>query len=411
LINQILCSQNPETGMVLYYVPLNSGATKAGRFSTPFDSFWCCVDTGMENHARYGESIYGHDDQGVYVNLFIASELDWKEKGVKIRQETAFPENHSIKLILSCAKPTPLVVRIRRPVWAHSEAELILNGKKIPVPAVQAGYLSLDRTWNNGDTLEVRFPMTLSLEPMPDNPQRAAILYGPVVLAGLLGKRPPSAEEIPVLVTGGKSVDEWLKPIPGEKLEFQTENVGRPRDLTLAPFYQVYDQHYVVYWDLLTQEQWEKREAEYQAERKRQQELEARTIDFFAPGVEQNERAHGLQGEKSDHGDLGERRWRHAVDGGWFSFKLKILPDAPMELVVTYWGSDDGGRTFDLLLDGEKIATESLRREKPEKFFDRSYVLPERLTRGKSQVEVKFQAHPGKIAGGIFGARMLKSKP
>jgi uncharacterized protein len=256
LLNHILSSQNPETGMVCYYLPLKSGAAKSAResfgYSTPFDSFWCCVDTGMENHARYGESIYGHDDKGLYVNLFISSELDWKEKGVKIRQETAFPESDTIKLTLSCDRPLPFAVRIRRPAWARSGAALKVNGQPIPDDGrwKKDGYLVVDRTWNDGDTLEARFPMSLSLVPLPGDPRRAAILYGPVVLAGVLGKEAPSAGEIPVLVAQGKPVGEWLKQTSPGKLEFRTQGVGRPRDITLIPLYKIVDDHYVVYWEL-----------------------------------------------------------------------------------------------------------------------------------------------------------------
>jgi len=172
----------------------------------------------------------------------------------------------------------------------------------------------------------------------------------------------------------------------------------------------MHHRRYTVYWDFLTEEQWKQREAEWKAEQERLMDLEQRTVDFVVIGDEQSERKHNLQGERTTSGSFGTRRWRHATDGGWFSYDLRVDPNQPMELVVTYWGSDAGARVFDILVDGKVIATQRLQRNKPGQFFDVTYPIPIELTKGKEKVTVKFQAHPKCIAGGIFGLRMVRAK-
>jgi hypothetical protein len=181
------------------------------------------------------------------------------------------------------------------------------------------------------------------------------------------------------------------------------------RGVTLEPFYKMHgNRHYVVYWDVFTPAQWQVKEQEYAAELARQKELEARTIDYVNPGEEQHERDHKLQGERHSAGDFGGRKWRHAP-GGWFSWEVEVLPGQPQELRVTYWGSDSG-RVFDVLVDGEKIATQKLNNNHPDQFYDEVHLLPEKLTHGKERITVKFQAHPGNTAGGVFGLRVLRSQ-
>ena len=178
LYNHILASQDPATGMMTYYVPLKPGAFKT--FSTPEESFWCCVGTGMENHAKYG-------DTALFVNLFIASELHWKEKGLVVRQETRFPEEDATRLVFTSPKPVRLALKIRHPLWAAG-MELTLNGRSIAVRSDPGSYFALERAWRSGDVVTVRFPMSLHMEAMPDDPAVVAFLYGPIVLAGDLGK-------------------------------------------------------------------------------------------------------------------------------------------------------------------------------------------------------------------------------
>lgn len=408
LFNHILASQEPETGAVTYYVPLLSGKQKT--YQGQFDAFTCCVGTGMENHAQYADAIYFHDDASLYVNLFIASEVQWAAKGVALRQDTRFPEKDTSRLTIQCKKPVETSLRIRQPYWATSGIFMKVNGNEVASPETESGYIVLKRTWNDGDSIEVRLPMTLRTEAMPDNPNRAAILYGPLVLAAALRKEEVPPAEVPVLVTEGKNVSEWLRPVPGTPLTFETTGVARPKDVQLIPFYKMHHQAHVVYWDFFTRAEWERKQAEYRAEQERIRELESRTLDFVQPGEMQPERDHAFEGEKTRCGAHLDRKWRDATDGGHFSFTMKVDPEHPVQLICTYWGSDTGGRTFDILVDGNKAATQTLDNPKPGEFVDVVYDIPKELTRTKKEVRVTFQAHPGMMAGGVFGCRIVRSK-
>ncbi len=411
LYNHILASQNPENGMMCYYMPLKSGARKT--YSTPHDSFWCCVGTGMENHAKYGEGIYFHNDNALWVNLFISSELRWPEKKITLTQQTSYPEADTVNLILKPAKPTKLSLRLRYPSWAINGFDVLVNGQKQAINAQPGSFVELNRTWKTGDKVQVRMPFSLRLEAMPDNPNRVAVLYGPLVLAGELGPDDdPGAKwsiYTPVLITDNKPVSEWLKPINGQYSTFHMAGVGKPRDVRLYPYYRMHNHRYAVYWDMFSAQQWLTREAEYKAEVARERELDAITVDVLQPGEMRPERDHNMQGERTTVGEHEGRKWRHASNG-WFSFDLKVLPDKPLALVSTYWGGETGSRTFDVLLDGVQFATQSLQRDKPGSFFDVSYPIPEELTRGKQKVTVRFQARPDNTAGGLYGLRVIQRK-
>lgn len=260
LFNGILPTQDPATAMMMYYVPMMPGMFKT--FMSPFDSFWCCTGTGMENHAKYGDSIYFHDPDGVFVNLFIASELKWSDKGFGLLQETKFPEEGRTTLIVTAAKPGEMAVRVRIPWWVGKGGFVKVNGRKIEAFAAPSSYLTLKRAWNKGDRIEVVLPMGLRLERTPDNVNVAAVLYGPIVLAGQLGPvglpedkifgpYGPSGDPVAVPKLAVKDADPstWIKPVAGKPLTFRTESVGVPTDITLVPFYKLFGQRYTVYWD------------------------------------------------------------------------------------------------------------------------------------------------------------------
>jgi hypothetical protein len=364
----------------------------------------------MENHARYGDAIYFHGTHDLWVNLFIASELNWPDHGLRLRQETDFPKSGLTRLTFSCAKPVKVALHLRHPFWATRAFTVKLNGRVLDVPSQPQGYATLDREWNNGDTVELEAPLGLRTESMPDNPDRIALFDGPILLAGDLGAEGTDSQ-VPVFVTGNRPLADWVKPVPDQPLTFRTEGAGRPNDVTLTPFYAMYHDRYSVYWDVFTEAGWKAHEAEYQADQQRRKELESRTTDLFRIGEMQPERDHHLQGEKTDAVEFGGRKLRHAYDGGWFSFDVAVPTDAPADLIITYWGSETGNRTFDILVDGQKIATQSLHRDRPEKFWDKTYPLPDALTKGRSKVTVKFQAHPDNYAGGVFGVRVVKRSP
>lgn len=411
LINHILASQNPETGMMCYYVPLRSGSRKV--YNEPLDSFWCCTGTGIENHAKYSDSIYFHDGKGrLYVNLFIASELRWREKGLKVRQETGYPDEARTQLKLLVEKPVELQVGIRRPAWASQGFQIRVNGEAVAADAEPGSFAVVQRTWNDGDTLTVEMPFALRTEGFRDNPQRFAVLYGPQVLCAEIESGPP----FPAVVSDVATLLESLKPVRGKPSTFRAagelfrrlggEKMSEP---VFEPFHKMHEnRRYIVYWDQYTPDQWQQREAEYQAELQRQRELAARTTDWIEVGDPDSERAHGQQGVNTGAGPYSNRHWRHAWDGGWFSYELKVQPGKEQQLVVTYWGSDSGNRNFDVIVEGVKIATQRLQNNRPGEFYDETYVIPAEVTRDKTAVTVKFQAHPGAIAGGIFGCRILK---
>ncbi|MFO8012509.1 MAG: glycoside hydrolase family 127 protein [Phycisphaerae bacterium] len=420
LYNHILGSQDPASGGVTYFYSLRPGHFKI--YSTPFDSMWCCVGTGMENHSKYGETIYYHDENTLWVNLFIPSELDWKEKGVTVRQETRFPREQTTTITISTNMPRAFAVRIRVPYWATPGAEVWVNGRKETVDAPPQSYVILSRTWKEGDTIEVRLPMRVRLYRARDDRNLGVVMFGPLVLAGELGREgvPENlacahnkqysgapVPMVPVLVTDAGDPASWVKRTVGEDLRFRTQNVGKPADVSLIPLHRMHHQRYTVYWRLLTQDEWLKEKAAREAEERRRKELDARTVDVVTPeaGLE---RAHHQQGERSHAGAAFGRRWRDARGGGWFSYDMKVLPDRPVHLIVTYWGGDSGNRVFDILIDGRKIATQTLKAPKPGEFTDVTYAVPADLTKGRRRVTVRFQADPGAWAGGVFGCRIVR---
>jgi hypothetical protein len=409
LYNHILASQNPEDGMTCYYVPLRSGSHKT--YCDRENSFWCCTGTGVENHAKYGDSIYFHaGDATLYVNLFIASELEWKERGIQLRQQTQYPATDATSLTFTCAKPTALELRLRRPSWAQSGFTVTVNSRAQKITSRPGEWFALERTWKNGDTVTVSMPFTLRTEGFADNPDRFAFLNGPVVLCSQADPSKP----FPAVVTESRDFVKALKAA-GRPNTFTASTAvfqvaAGSGEITLEPFYAMHGgRTYQVYFDRFTPAQWEAKQAEYAAELARQRELDARTVDFLVPDREQSERDHNLTGEKMGAGDFGDRKWRHATDGGWFAWQLKVLPDRAQELRVTYWGSDGGNRVFDILVDGQKVATQRLENNQPDKFMDKVYPLSADVLKGKQNITVKFQAHPGALAGGVFGVRVMKA--
>jgi hypothetical protein len=249
------------------------------------------------------------------------------------------------------------------------------------------------------------------------------VFYGPIVLAGELGTNGmphPYARDqteflhwptppAPVFVNDGDSLLKHIVPA-GQPLVFRTKGLGQPEDVALIPLYRIHDQRYSVYWQVFTATGWQVRQAEYEADARRQKELDARTMDVFQPGEMQPERDHNVQGEKSDPVQAMGRKLRHAYDGGWFSFEMKVDPAATNALLCTWWGGETGKRTFDILADGTTIATQTLHQDKPGEFWDAAYPLATELTKGREKVTIRLQAQPGNFAGGLFGCRVVRAE-
>ncbi|HEY5043082.1 MAG TPA: beta-L-arabinofuranosidase domain-containing protein [Verrucomicrobiae bacterium] len=268
LYNDILASQDPDSDMFTYFMSLKPGHFKV--YSTPENSFWCCVGTGMENHSKYGNTIYYQGADSLYVNLFIASELNWADKGITVRQETQFPESDTTTLKIKAQRPVTFAMKIRYPDWAVDGVKVSINGKKQKIESTPGSYYALDREWHNGDTVKIQMPMRLHTEFLPDTTNQVAVLYGPIVLAGELGTtnmpNPLARDQnqfnrtrdvaTPVLVTTVDTLLKHIKPVSGKPLTFRTRGIGEPEDVTLEPFYQIHRQRYTVYWPIESQAEW-----------------------------------------------------------------------------------------------------------------------------------------------------------
>jgi hypothetical protein len=329
-----------------------------------------------------------------------------------VRQETKWPDSDTASFTFTCAQPQEFELRLRHPHWARQGITVKVNGKVSKAGSQPSSYLTLKRQWKTGDRVEIRMPMSLRTEAMPDNPNRIAVFYGPTLLAANLGEvRDPEAAKplyVPVLVTDGKPITEWLKPVSLAAQTFKTVNTGKPREVEFNPFHRLHDRRYSVYLDVYRQEDWAKREADLRAQQEREAKLAARTLDVLRIGEMQPERDHHLMSDRSTVGEHLTRKWRDARDGGWMAFELMADPEKANELLCTYWGGETGQRKFDILVEGTKVATQTLLNNQPGQFFDVAYPIPVELTKGKEKVTVKIQALPGNWAGGLFGARMLK---
>lgn len=409
LYNHILASQNYSDGMMCYYVPLLPGSNKV--FSTPDSSFWCCTGSGMENHANYGGDIYYEGADGsLYVNLFIPSTLDWKTKGFRIQQNTSFPTSDKAAFTISAASPEKFSIKIRRPWWATQNFIVKINGIRQSITSSPSSYVTINRFWQNNDKIDIEMPMNLYTEAIPGDKNKVAMLYGPLVLAGIVKPQTnDNAFDIPVLVTSQRDPAAWLQKSK-DSLLFHTVNAAKPYEATLIPFYQIQNEKEIVYWDYYTNEDWAKRKVAYEEAQRRKKDLENRTVDVMRIGEMQPERDHNMKGENTSTGNLGENKWRDAKDGGWFSFGMKTADAAVAQnLVCMYWGSD-AGREFDILVDGKQIATQSLNNNKPNQFIYEEYKIPEEIIQNKNSVTITFQAHKGSTAGGLFGCRIVTAK-
>ncbi|HKP13766.1 MAG TPA: beta-L-arabinofuranosidase domain-containing protein [Blastocatellia bacterium] len=268
LYNSILASQDPDTGMMTYFQPTRPGYLKL--YCTPTDSFWCCTGSGMENHAKYGDSIYFHDADTLYVNLFIPSALTWEEKGLTITQTTRFPEQSRTRLQLVARQPVKVTLNIRHPSWCRA-VTVTVNGRRLAASRRPGRYISVNRVWHTGDVVEVDLPMALRTESLPGNADVVAILYGPVVLAGRLGGKglTPGADlivnerttgdvlnevvDVPILMGDAQSIIAQIRPSAGPALTFHTAGIGRPHDVSLVPYYRLAHERYNLYWKVLRQ--------------------------------------------------------------------------------------------------------------------------------------------------------------
>jgi uncharacterized protein len=408
LYNHILSSQNPENGMMCYFTPLRMGTHK--EFSDKFNTFTCCVGSGMENHSKYVEAIYSETSGGdLFINMFIPSELNWRSRSTIVKLETGFPYDNKVTASLSIKKSQTFSILVRQPSWAKGVIAITVNGKSVKTVQNASGYAEINRKWKNNDKVEITLPMDLHSESMPDNPNRVAFLYGPIVLAADLGdSMPDPVFGTPVLLTDNQNIKEWLNPVDLKTLTFETKGIGQPKDISLKPFYTLYNKYYSVYFDFFTKEGWLARRTEYEADKKRQQLIEERTIDNFRIGEMQPERDHNLVATEKSYVDIAlGRTGREARRDNNFIYTMKVNPGTPNILLLTYIG-DDRDRKFDVLADGVKIACVEWNGGTTGKFYDFEYVIPADIIGNKTSVTIKIDANYGRTAGRIFGCRILR---
>lgn len=428
LYNHLLASINTGKPGYVYFTPIRPQHYRV--YSQPDKGFWCCVGTGMENPGRYGEFIYAQAADGLYVNLFIPSELTATNLGLTLRQETAFPDEPRTRLSLRLRKSAVFTLRLRHPGWvAAGQFAVRVNGEPVAVSSTPMSYAELRREWDDGDRVEIELPMRTTVERLPDGSDWVAILHGPVVLASPSGTNDlvglfaddsrmghvahgplVPLDRIPVLLASVNDLPRHIRPDPAAgPLHFRLSEVIEPSGsdgLPLVPFFRLHGQRYQMYWQLTTKQELAARRERLAAEERASALRDANTLDRVAVGEQQPEVEHDFAGEKTDSGLHNGRRWRH---GEWFQYTLNTRGEKAVDLAVTYWGGD-AGRTFDILAGGKLLATEVLNNSKPGQFFEKKYSLPAAVLSGapNGRVTIKFAAKPGAIAGGVFDVRLMK---
>jgi DUF1680 family protein len=405
-LNHTLAAQDPETGGFTYMTPLMSGIARE-HSSAEDNQFWCCVGSGMEAHAKHGDSIFWEGTDGtLFVNLYIPADAQWAARRAQLSLETGYPYSGDAILSFSHLKSGRFPVALRVPGWAAGKAVLTVNGKQAEAQ-IANGYARVTRTWKAGDSLTIRLPMTLRLEPTPGDDGTVAVLRGPLVLAADLGPADkPFTGAAPALV-GADLLAGFSASDPANAL-YAARGVGRPGDLAFAPFHRQHRRLSAVYFRRFTDGEWAAEEAAFLAEQARLKDLAARSVDVMHLGEMQPERDHDLTSEISYPVVYRGRQGRDARSGGFIEFSMKVKP-GPLVLQATYWG-DERPRTFDILIDGQKIATQKLGHDRPGEFIDIDTPVPPALTQGKASVRVKFVPHDRNTAGPVFGVRLFTEK-
>ena len=430
LYNHILSAINPAHPGYVYFTPIRPDHYRV--YSEVENSFWCCVGTGMENPGKYGEFIYADAPDGLYVNLFIASELKVARLGLKVRQQTAFPDEEHSQLTLNLDRPQSFTLYVRQPGWVAPGAfKLTVNGEPVPIASAPSSYVAVNRQWHDGDRVEIELPMRTTVEALPDGSSWYAILHGPIVLAHpagtweMTGLRADDSrmahvaagpetplDQVPALLTDAKTILTKVVADPAAgPLHFRIVDVAEPatkEGLTLIPFFRLHDARYQMYWELTTREKIAAQKVQLAAAEQARLAREAATLDLVTPGEQQPEVEHAYRGEGTESGLYNGHHWRH---GQMIEYALNSRGAPVVVLAVTYSGTD-AGRTFDIFANDTLIATQQLVAEKSGEFIEKNYSIPPAvLAAGKAgRVVIRFVAKQG-LAGGLFDVRLLRAGP
>lgn len=428
LYNHILSSQSPTGGFV-YFTPMRPQHYRV--YSQPQEGFWCCVGSGMENHGKYGELIYAHTNNDLYVNLFMHSSLEWKEKGLKLIQETTFPFEDKSQLRLSLAKPARFTIYVRYPSWVTpGTMSVYVNKKRVAVRPDGGSYIAINRLWKSNDIISIHPPQHTEVEQLPDSSQWVSFVHGPIVLAaatdtaGLDGLYADGSrmghvaggplvpqDEAPLIVGEENKIASALKyhNTVHPDLSFTAPGLfyqPKYKDLVLQPFYTIHNKRYVIYFPYTRPENLDQVKKAMQEKEQGRLALETITADVVYAGEQQPESDHGFKGEQTEAGYFRERHFRNAK--GWFSYDLRNAGGQGRKLRVTYYGRERN-RNFDIYVNDVLLSTVKMEGAGPDAFADVDYALPESLlSNPPATIRVKFVAQPGSATANIFEVRLLK---
>ncbi len=426
LYNHILSTQHPEQGGFVYFSQMRPGHYRV--YSQPHTSFWCCVGSGLENHAKYGEMIYAHTDNELYVNLFIPSRLNWKEKNIEIIQENNFPESDWTELTINPKKTSTFTLQIRYPSWVgNGKLNIQINGKEYAVNGQPGHYIAINRKWKKGDKVRVTLPMHISVEQLPDKSNYYSFFYGPIVLAaksgtsdlkGLFaddsrgghiahGKQIPLKDN-PIIVSEADKMNELPRPVTGKPLSFELSGLYPDKyagTMELIPFYQLHDSRYIIYWPQATANEVKDLQAKIEAEEKERIKIDAITIDKVICGEQQPESDHFIESENSNTGFYEDIHWREAR--GWFSYQFKNENKKAVVLRLSYF-NQNRSRKFDILINDSKIAEVDIPAVNNEDLATKNIIIPEEI-RQDEILTVKFVAQPNSLTPRITEVRVFET--
>lgn len=428
MYNHILSTQHPQHGGYVYFTPARPRHYRV--YSAPNEGMWCCVGSGMENHSKYNQFVYNRGKDALYVNLFVASELNWREKGIKIKQETAFPEEEKSKFLVTSGD-AKFTLMLRYPSWvAKGALKIMVNGKAVAHTNNPSSYVAIDRQWKKGDVVTVALPMTNRTEALPNVPSYVAFMHGPILLSAKMGTesltgliagdsrwghiaggKKLAINQSPIIIDDQlSSLPRKLLPIAGKPLTFVANGmkITNHSAVVFEPFYQIHDARYQMYWLALNSSQYQGRVDSIAAVEKEILALQKRTVDFVSPGEQQPEADHLMQQKNSNNGNTFDQFWRSARNEGFFSYQLTTKNQQQLTLAVRYLASESGNRKFDIFIDDEKLTAVDHTQHSPQQKFEiESYTIPDSMLNGKSTIRIKFQAHAGKTAGPIYDLRLL----